>query len=431
MGRVIFVIIACTLVVCNGLELTMNQGGNQNLGRARKRCGVLSCTEDINVSVFSASDEDQNDSNVVMNQITSMYVFKGVPTISGNAAGKRQVRIASVMSTSPRHSRVANGRKVNGLLESGRATITVELFKQGDCESEFICQVRGMDRKGREVVSSIRLVQHEDRKRNLVYDGSSVQPTTLQLLAAIQQLVNQAVTSLENRMGDKIKTLESNMGNRMKTLESNVEDRVKITGDQIVDLKSSLSTGIDEFKSTIEERMRQLQKDLTSKSDSFEHHFDSKFDSFENRVEDKIDNSNNLNKLIQLDVKVSKQLEQFRQEAKTDIRDSLTDLTQKSDEAQMKALGNFTESVEITLDKTSEILTTVKSQFDDFINSVKSQFDDFINSGQEKLLTIKNDTEAINYLLTSGELSTHCLQNDTDDSEIKAVVGVLKNKNIF
>ncbi|GFR75339.1 apolipoprotein A1/A4/E, partial [Elysia marginata] len=400
----------------------MNGGWNQNLGKARKPCGVLSCTEDINVSVSSASDEDQNDSNVVINQITSMYVFKGVPTISGNATGKRQVRIASVTSTSPRHSRVANGRKVDGLLESGRATITVELVKQEDCESEFICQVRGMDRKGREVVSSIRLVQHEDRKRNLVYDGSSVQPTTLQLLTAIHQLVNQAVTSLENRMGDKIKTLESNMEDRiktlesnmrdrMKTLESNEEDRVKIIGDQIVDLKSSLSTGIDEFKSTIEERMRQLQKDITSKSDSFEHHLDSKFDSFENRVEDKIDNSNNLNELIQLDVKVSKQLEQFRQEAKTDIRDSLTDLTQKSDEAQRKALGNFTESVEITLDKTTKILTS----------SVKSQYDDFMNFGQEKLLAIKNYTEAINYLLTSGELSTHCLQNDTDDSEIKAV----------
>ncbi|GFR66297.1 hypothetical protein ElyMa_003679600 [Elysia marginata] len=405
MGRVILVTIACILVCCNGLELTLKRGGNQTVGRTRKPCGILSCTEDVSISISSTPDEDQDASNVVLNRITSMSVFqRRASTTRGNNKGTRQVRIASVTSTSPHQGRVANGRKVDGVLEPGRAEVTIELAKQGDCEAEFTCQVRGVDTRGREVVSSVRLAQQRDQDRNQVYDGSLAQPTSLQLLAAIQQLVTQAVAGLENRMADRVKTLESNVGDRMKTIN-----------DKIVELQSGLITGRDEFMNTMNERMMEFQKDIASRSDAFKHHLDNKLDLFENRVEDKIDNNNNLNKLIQLDVKVSKQLEQFRLEANADIRESLEDLTQKSDEAQRKALRNFTESVEKTLGKTSEMLT-----------SVKSQFDDFMNYDQVKLLTIKNDTEAIHDLLTSGQLSTHCLQNDTDDSDVKSEVSSIK-----
>ncbi|GFS05501.1 hypothetical protein ElyMa_004682900 [Elysia marginata] len=253
MGRVIVVMIACILVTCNGLDLTLNQEKDPNLGRPRKPCGVLRCTEDINDSL-SASQEDQNDSNVVLNKISSMYVLKSVPTISSNATGNRQVRIASVTSTSPRHSRVTNGRKVDGVLEPGRAAITVELLKQGDCDAHFVCQVQGLDTQGRQVVSSVRLVQ----QKNQVYAASSNPTTSLQLLAAIQQLVLQAVAGLENRM-------DKGIDDRLKILEDRVKDRIEILADKIEDLQKDLSTGHEEFKSTMEDRLGQLQRDITSR----------------------------------------------------------------------------------------------------------------------------------------------------------------------
>ncbi|GFS17893.1 angiopoietin-related protein 1 [Elysia marginata] len=362
----VYIIALYCLFTCQGLELTLDRD-TQHLGRSRKTCGVLSCTEDISVSLSSTSEENQDDSDVVLNKITSMSVFKRVPTTTNNAKSKRQVRIASITPQSPRHSRVANGRKADGLLEHERASLRVEMVKQSDCKAEFVCRIRGLDTQGRQVVNSVLLLLQKGEERNHVSDRTLTPTATLQSLTLMQQMITQAVDGFEKM----------------------VEDRVKGIQDKIGKFEAGLSTGQDEFKNTMEDRMGQLQRDLTSKSDAFEQHLDSKLDLFENRVEDKINNNNNLNKLIQLDVKVSKQLQQFRQEARTDIKNSVDDLTQKSNRDHTRALGNFSETISMSLNKTIDILT----------------------------LAVKNETGSIREFMTSGEISSTCLLNDTSASD--------------
>ena len=91
---------------------------------------------------------------------------------------------------------------------------------------------------------------------------------SLQLLTSLQQLITQSANELEKKFEDKIGQLE-------------------------------------EKSIRMEDIIGQLQKYLEDRSMSFERRLDDKLSSFENRIEDKIDNNNNLNKLIQLDSKVS------------------------------------------------------------------------------------------------------------------------------
>ncbi|KAK3730411.1 hypothetical protein RRG08_034734 [Elysia crispata] len=126
-------------------------------------CSVFSCQEIANISISSKPDEDQAISSVVLNTIKYIHVFQRVSIKPRSIAGaKREDLIGSLTFQSTTLTRVVNGRKVDGLLEAGRATIRVELVKKKDCEAEYICQVRGLDVQSREVVNSANLVQQPD-----------------------------------------------------------------------------------------------------------------------------------------------------------------------------------------------------------------------------------------------------------------------------
>ncbi|GFR60637.1 hypothetical protein ElyMa_003536900 [Elysia marginata] len=96
-----------------------------------------------------------------------MSLFKKVSDV----AITRDVLVASVTPQEPRLIRVANGMKVVGSLDAGRATVRVELVKRGDCQSEFTCHVRGLDSQGREAVSTASLVQQPRHRERQVDDG--------------------------------------------------------------------------------------------------------------------------------------------------------------------------------------------------------------------------------------------------------------------
>ena len=152
----------------------------------------------------------------------------------------------------------------------------------------------------------------------------------------------------------------------------------------------------------MEDTIGQLQKYLEDRSISCERRLDDKLSSFENRIEDKIDNNNNLNKLIQLDSKVSSELEQFRTEAKADILGSLDTMGQRYEREQKEALKNVSESFDRTLNDTAGLLS-----------SMESELDLFKTCGQMSLVTLRNESEAIREMLTSREVSVPCLRNDT------------------
>ncbi|GFR57570.1 ficolin-1 [Elysia marginata] len=250
MAKVIY-FVGLFLGVCNGLDFTLNWE-NPVSATARNLCGILTCEEEItNTSVSSKSDRDLPG----FSSISEISVFKRSPMLYGKAKSEHNALIASITSQFPGLSSVANGRKIDGLLDTVRGSLRVEMVKEEDCKAEFICQVRGLDIQGRQSVSTTNLVQQRNQANNQVNAASWRQGTSLQLLAAIQQLVG----SLEKNMEDRLKSLKDTVGEQQKYRE----DRI----------------------------------------DSLEHRLDDRLNLFENRVESKIDDNNNLNKLMELDFK--------------------------------------------------------------------------------------------------------------------------------
>ncbi|GFR82919.1 hypothetical protein ElyMa_004110900 [Elysia marginata] len=134
------------------------------------------------------------------------------------------------------------------------------------------------------------------------YDAGLNPDSTLKLLASIQQMITEAADGLENSIA---------------FLENRIEDRMRVIEDKIMFVENRIGDKLDEL---------------------------------ENRLEDKIDHNNSPNSPVQIDAKNSHtatDLAQTCTRAKQDIIiDSLKDLTQRSDEAQINALGNFSEIVD-------------------------------------------------------------------------------------
>ncbi|RUS82228.1 hypothetical protein EGW08_010004 [Elysia chlorotica] len=387
MKRNASIVIGLWLVLCcQGLDLTMERGHHGVLG-TRSLCGVLICEETINASVSSSSGKDDSGSSIVFGSISSMSVFKTKSTSPKvDSRSNHETLLGSVTSQTPSVTRVANGRKIDGLLKDGKARIRVELLKEEDCQAKFSCQVRGLDIQGREVISSTSLIQSQVQNGNWVKDGGVMPGQSLQVFALLQQLVSQSVGKLE----DRIELLSKEMSDKSDKLENRVEDR------------------IGQLHTQMNDKLESLQKHVNDRTDAFEIRIDNRLNFFENRVEDKIDNNNNLNELIQLDSKVSSELAQFRIEAKADIRNSLDSLRQSFQHDQGEVLKNASEQLEITVNNTSSLLSSMASHFDWLKTYDELNFQ-----------SMRNQTHAIHEMLASGEIMSQCLKNDTTASGIE------------
>ena len=298
---------------------------------------------------------------------------------------KREFLVASLTTENPNFTRVANGRNILGVLDSERASLRVKLVKQNDCQAEFTCQVYGLDNQGREVVSSASLLQRQDQSGNQLDAGHLMPSVSLQLLASIQKLVTQSVAVLE----DKINSVERSMEDKINSIGSNL-------GDKIEQIQKDLKD-----RSFLENKIEKIQSDFKYQSDSSERRIDDNLDLFENRVEDKIDNSHSINKLLQLDAKVSTELAQFRAEAKVDITNSLENLRKEAQDEQTETLRNISCEVEKTLNKSANLLASVGHNFDLLISSM-----------QRNVFALINETETIREIF-AGEHSNQKMLNAT------------------
>ncbi|GFS27527.1 fibrinogen-related protein 3.1 [Elysia marginata] len=371
---------ALFLTTCDGQKFNLDRENLASQG-ARNLCGVLTCEENIDVSVSSSPGADPAGSSVLFSSITHLSVFERI----SSTLGKREVQIGSISTQSPTQMKVSNGRKVNGLLEPERASIRVELVKMDDCKAEFVCKIRGLDTYGKEVMSSATLLQQQDKGDKFVPDMSVMPDLSLAFLNSIKQLITQSANNLENRVIDKITFLTQSMSN----LENSVNNKI-----------TSLTQTMSDVEKAVEDKILQQQNNFNYRMDSFEQGLDAKLDRFENRLEDKIDGNNNLNKLIQLDVKVSSELAKFRDEAKTDISDSLKVMTKSLQDEQRRVQKNISRFEE-TLNATSDRLAYMENDLESLGNY-----------GQMNILAVKNDTEAMLDILRSMQVSSQCDHKD-------------------
>ncbi|GFS02708.1 fibrinogen-related protein 3-2 [Elysia marginata] len=247
-----------------------------------------------------ATDKAQSSSShVTFQKVSSLSVFKTVST--GVRADTRDALVASVTPQEPRLMRVANGMKVVGSLDAGRATVRVELVKRGDCQSEFTCHVRGLDSQGREAVSTASLVQQPRHRENQVDDGKMMSSLSLQLLASIQQLVTQSVAGLE----DKLDSLEHRLDDKLEAMEHR------------------LMKELEQGEERIDDKLRRFQRASEDQSGTFERVVLNRVLLLENRLENKIDRNSNRKNFIRRDSNCSIELAQFRSDLKTMIFDTL------------------------------------------------------------------------------------------------------------
>ncbi|GFS17064.1 hypothetical protein ElyMa_001488100 [Elysia marginata] len=219
----------CVVAYCLGLDFTLKQKSKSN-DKSQIACGILTCLEDTNVSVSLTSHKDQTSSSVLLNSIASMSVFKKESITSD------KFLLGSVTSQSPNLAVVANGGKLDGQLEAGRAQFQIELVKQTDCEADFVCQVRGLDQEGREAVVSASLLQRTGKKENQMPNKNLMADSSLQLLASIQQLVTLAVNGLGKKIDDKIQSVES----KVDSLENKIDDKIQSVESKVDSLESNM-----------------------------------------------------------------------------------------------------------------------------------------------------------------------------------------------
>ncbi|GFS05163.1 hypothetical protein ElyMa_001192900 [Elysia marginata] len=231
------------MTYCQGLDIFLDQGTVSAPG-GRNTCGVLTCQQDINTSVSPTSDGDHTGSDIVFNNISTMSLFMR------ESKGKRNVEIASITSSSPSLLRVANGKKINGLLEPGRATLRVELFKLEDCQAEFVCEVRGVDSQGIDKASSASLVL----KSSQLFDAMLSTPPSL--LALIQNLFTMAVDRLEDKMEDRIAQLGRDLMNKSDLMEKKMEERM-----------NSIESGLSSFLLAVKNDAQSVRENITSTLD--------------------------------------------------------------------------------------------------------------------------------------------------------------------
>ncbi|GFR72580.1 hypothetical protein ElyMa_000383400 [Elysia marginata] len=85
---------------------------------------------------------------------------------------------------------------------------------------------------------------------------------------------------------------------------------------------------------------------------------------------------------------MSRGLPKLHKDIKTAMVESLEAFKNRTNEEQTKSLETFSDNVEVTLNKTSGIIT-----------SIETGFEDFIKLSQMDLASVKNETETIHDLL--------------------------------
>ena len=144
-----------------------------------------------------------------------MEVFK---RFKNDPSGQRGRIVGSVTTRTPKLIQVADGLKIVGILNAEQAQIRVEMFKSSDCQSDYSCQIRGVDSQGRQLSSNVKLTQQGQQTRwDLGGDGSLMATMTVQLFSLVQQMETQLsllAKSLEDRdrrNEDKLEQLGSSV----------------------------------------------------------------------------------------------------------------------------------------------------------------------------------------------------------------------------
>ncbi|GFS13472.1 fibrinogen related protein 12.1 [Elysia marginata] len=383
---------------CTGLEFRLSRAQRDMLRSSS--CGVLLCKED---ALIHGDDNPRNITELILYQVVDTGLTNG-----HNGAPDRLRRLASLSPSNPNLLRVLDGMKFSGDLKNGQATLRVELSKQTNCLTEYICEVQEVDSKGKELMTSSRLLQQPDQNsiKDDLYDQSFTSPLLMRLLSVVQGLdvklattenylkdklnsVEDRALDLQKELTDKLHSLENSLQSQLTTVEkssdkmetklSSVETKLNSVETKL----SSVETKLTSIEDSWEDKAETLQRELTDKLHSLENSLQNEASTNFHKVEDKLCHLEA--KLASIDSDV------IQQKVLSTIKDQV-------DEHFIKIL-NATEKADDTLNRTAGLVTALWYDNTNFQNDImaryKNVFDNVSRDMEEMFLQNTNLTSSM------------------------------------
>ena len=330
-----------------------------------------------------------------------MAVYKsdlpGSPDVQKSNSGREPSLVAFVDSRRPRVSRVANAMKVEGQLEPSLTSITVELFKQGDCQAEFTCEVFAVDAQGREVVrTSHLLLQHPTPASDMAGHEGWTPAVAMHLVELTQQL-NTNVELVKNSMND--------YGDRMADLEKEFRDK------------------FDLFENRMSDKVASLEKDLLKVSLSQEG-ADAKLISTFQTIEDKLTDQEDREGL--LETRLQNKMDEIK-----DSQSSLKSCDVNLNKHIRHILKMEFESLGMNVSKVSGDFAMFESQMEQKVESLKQE----LHKCESVLTTNMIDAIEQSSLTTTNEVLSRVndslsLVDETIEGHFQEVSSVIKESNV-
>lgn len=219
------------LVHGEGLEFSLNRNA-PGLPEDGSVCGILFCQVKAQIS-----NQRQVSSLLMDNfsKITSLTIFQNMPTSGGGNDAGRLSELATVKTKKPRFQQVLDGIKGYGHLEPSYAMLRLQLRKDIDCQSEFTCQVEGLDDDDNERVGAARLLQQPKEKGTdqTNKEVTAWTPAFIEILSLLQSIKLKTET-----MGDFQKNLEERLDNLQTRFEDKLAAGFQRVEDKIWELES-------------------------------------------------------------------------------------------------------------------------------------------------------------------------------------------------
>ncbi|GFS18960.1 fibrinogen-related protein 3.3 [Elysia marginata] len=410
----------------SGLEFRLSRA-QRDMQRSRS-CGVLLCKED---ALIQRDDNPRNITELILYQVVDTGLTNG-----HNGAPDRLRRLASLSPSNPNLLRVLDGMKFSGDLKNGQATLRVELSKQTNCLTEYICEVQEVDSKGKELITSSRLLQQPDQSsiKDDLYDQSFTSPLLMRLLSVVQGLdvklattenfLKDKLNSVEDRaldlrkeLTDKLHSLENSLQSQLTTFEKSsdkMETKLSSVEAKLSSVETKLSS-VETKLSSVETNLSSVETKLSSVEIKLSY-VETKLTSIEDSWEDKAENLQKelTNKLNSLEISLQKEASiNFKKvedklchlEAKLASIDSdalqqkvLSTIKDQVDEHFIKVL-NATEKADDTLNKTAGLVTALRYDNTNFQNDImaryKNVFENVSRNMEEMFLQNTNLTSSM------------------------------------
>lgn len=296
------------LYQCQGIQLTLDM--TATLG-SRPACGVLMCVEKSHDPTGTADVSrhlDTTGSGAPVRNVTKMAVYKMTGSRDQSMTGRESL-VAAVDSQHATVTQVANAIKVDGSLGDAVTSIKLELFKQEDCQSGYICEVLAVDNAGRAVVKTSHLV-HQPSTPSTSPGAAGGENWTPAVSMHLVNLINELNLNVElvksamegysrkmERIEDKVGSVEKQLTGKVDTLDKGVSNKLNKVDDNFIILRKELSDKLNFFERAVLDKFVSVDKEVYKLTLSNEAISD-KLGSTAKRIEDKLSQQDGIIKAL-------------------------------------------------------------------------------------------------------------------------------------